>query len=478
MATSSARYVDLYEYARTAEQIDHELIGQADRLINRLSYFEATCRESGFQVSSDGLGSALRSYATRNLPVDRRVREIGEAFQRADGQSGSFLRRVQWPFFMWPIWRLLRPNPTTVPDTDLGSDPTYVVKPGDTLGDIARRYGVTVPDLSLLNGIRDPNLIHPGQVLILPGAPAMRTPRPVPVPGPTPRPAPQPPVLVDIIKDKQRWLGEKVDRLRDWIGGWFGRPITSDTSQSSGSEDISTSLVKVPLIDTTDKAGKYHFNQYEEWYNYWKDYALKENKLGDIQSNADCGPASLIMALEILGLKIGKQHQTKPRGQALALMRPIMVTDDPYHDGLSDAGDFALGEHKGFGAYTNWADIERGAVSSGATFERLRVDDSRLLEATNAVEAALRSGGIVIVSGTFLNKNPLPWKGNRKDKDDQKAPGGAGDHIIAVVGITEDGRFIINDPARNPPPFTVSPAELAYFMSGNSGAAKLGKLEN
>jgi hypothetical protein len=82
--TSSARYTDLYSYAGAAEQIDHDLIVQADRLITRLSYFEATCREPGFQVSSDGLGSALRSYGVHNLPIDGSVRIVGQAFQSAD----------------------------------------------------------------------------------------------------------------------------------------------------------------------------------------------------------------------------------------------------------------------------------------------------------------------------------------------------------------------------------------------------------
>lgn len=81
---SSARYTDLYDYARTAEQMDYELMAQADRLINRLSHFQATCREPGFQVHSS-LGSALRSYATHALPIDQRVRTVGEGFQRADG---------------------------------------------------------------------------------------------------------------------------------------------------------------------------------------------------------------------------------------------------------------------------------------------------------------------------------------------------------------------------------------------------------
>ena len=42
---------------------------------------------------------------------------------------------------------------------------TYTVVKGDTLTKIAHRYGVTVNDLVYWNGIKNPNLILPGQVL-------------------------------------------------------------------------------------------------------------------------------------------------------------------------------------------------------------------------------------------------------------------------------------------------------------------------
>ena len=54
------------------------------------------------------------------------------------------------------------PNPG-----DSGSK-TYVVQPGDTLSDIALRYGTTVDTLVRLNNISNPNLIYVGQVLTLP----------------------------------------------------------------------------------------------------------------------------------------------------------------------------------------------------------------------------------------------------------------------------------------------------------------------
>ena len=42
---------------------------------------------------------------------------------------------------------------------------TYVVQPGDALGVIASRAGMTASRLAALNGIADPNTIHPGQIL-------------------------------------------------------------------------------------------------------------------------------------------------------------------------------------------------------------------------------------------------------------------------------------------------------------------------
>lgn len=43
----------------------------------------------------------------------------------------------------------------------------YIVRPGDTLFSIARRYNLSVPYILDRNDIPDPNLIYPGQVLNL-----------------------------------------------------------------------------------------------------------------------------------------------------------------------------------------------------------------------------------------------------------------------------------------------------------------------
>lgn len=49
-------------------------------------------------------------------------------------------------------------------DSDFGME-TYTVRAGDTLSQIAGRYGLSVSGLAEENGIIDPNLIYPGEVL-------------------------------------------------------------------------------------------------------------------------------------------------------------------------------------------------------------------------------------------------------------------------------------------------------------------------
>lgn len=43
----------------------------------------------------------------------------------------------------------------------------YAVRPGDTLWSIAQRYGMTVNDILSINNLGNPNLIYPGQILML-----------------------------------------------------------------------------------------------------------------------------------------------------------------------------------------------------------------------------------------------------------------------------------------------------------------------
>ena len=52
------------------------------------------------------------------------------------------------------------------------ADPVYVVRRGDTLYSVARRYGTTVNAIVRANGLRNPNWIYVGQRLVIPGTTA------------------------------------------------------------------------------------------------------------------------------------------------------------------------------------------------------------------------------------------------------------------------------------------------------------------
>ena len=52
------------------------------------------------------------------------------------------------------------------------SDTTYIVQAGDTLSEIAPRFGTTYQSLAAINNIADPNRIYPGQEIVIDGATA------------------------------------------------------------------------------------------------------------------------------------------------------------------------------------------------------------------------------------------------------------------------------------------------------------------
>jgi LysM repeat protein len=53
-------------------------------------------------------------------------------------------------------------------DRTVGDSTRHTVKPGETLGGIARKYGVKQGDIAVTNNITDPRKIHPGQELVIP----------------------------------------------------------------------------------------------------------------------------------------------------------------------------------------------------------------------------------------------------------------------------------------------------------------------
>ena len=68
---------------------------------------------------------------------------------------------------MLPYWNH---HMTRQPAAPLGTF-DYTVQPGDTLSRIARNFNTTVDILRKFNNIPNPNLIFPGRVLVIPQSP-------------------------------------------------------------------------------------------------------------------------------------------------------------------------------------------------------------------------------------------------------------------------------------------------------------------
>jgi len=71
---------------------------------------------------------------------------------------------------------------------------TVTVQPGDTIGEIARNYDVTVKELMEANAITDPRRIRVGQRLVIPGFTSVDSSRTEVTVNPAPSTAGPPPV--------------------------------------------------------------------------------------------------------------------------------------------------------------------------------------------------------------------------------------------------------------------------------------------
>jgi len=185
-----------------------------------------------------------------------------------------------------------------------------------------------------------------------------------------------------------------------------------------------------------------------------------ERQVGGDGANANCGPASLAMALQSLGLSLDGCSWSSSEGELVDRARQCMTA--AWQDGVDANGQRVEAEHSTF---TTLTDIERGARAAGATTRRIEPDPA-------AIRLALLSGEEVIVSGTFAGKSPLPWTGDR-EHDWNSAPGGATGHFVLVSGYDPSlDLFVVNDPARNSPLMTDAQS-LSHFMDGNAGALAL-----
>lgn len=82
--------------------------------------------------------------------------------------SAAFIRRAALPGLL-SAFLLFSGIAGLDPRSAGAAEQTYVVQSGDTLGRIAANHAVNLSTLVSANGISNPDLIYPGQVLVIPG---------------------------------------------------------------------------------------------------------------------------------------------------------------------------------------------------------------------------------------------------------------------------------------------------------------------
>ena len=148
----------------------------------------------GFQYTSTGIIAGINGYVDRNKfteqiflensgqiptpiepPDENNEQTITYIVKRGDTLLQIALRYGTTVNTLVRLNNITNPNRIyvgqrlTIPGRNRGSsNVTYVIKRGDTLSQIAARYGTTVNTLARLNNIRNINLIYAGQILSIP----------------------------------------------------------------------------------------------------------------------------------------------------------------------------------------------------------------------------------------------------------------------------------------------------------------------
>lgn len=124
---------------------------------------------------------------------------------------------------------------------------SYTVVPGDTLGGIAARFGTTVAALAAANHVANPDLIFPGQVLVLAAAPP--APQPTAAASDPPAAPPDPPAAALPLPERYLQHGTIDQGVDYWAPG--GTPLYAMGSGTITREGMSGFGPNAPVLQIT-----------------------------------------------------------------------------------------------------------------------------------------------------------------------------------------------------------------------------------
>ncbi|MBO9541113.1 LysM peptidoglycan-binding domain-containing protein [bacterium] len=306
------------------------------------------------------------------------------------------------------------PAPAKPPAPAPSAGPTFTVGDGDTMWGIAQKHlgdGARWPELYALNKDvigPNPNVIHAGQVLKLPGG-AAKPAEPTPAPKPAAPPAPKPAtggthtvsgsdslwsIAQRYLGDGNRW-GEIYQLNKDVIGP---NPNVIQGGMTlklpSGAAAKPAPAAVAPSSGRNTNRGAIYIQQPNGW---------------------SCAPTSLTMAMAAFGVRPANQN---------TVQEAIRLTGANANVGLPGNASLVASAARKVGLQAQFV----GDSSAGS------------------VRAALNRGHGVVLNGSIS---------------------GQGGHFVYIAGIQNDGRFIVCDPWR-PNITSWSDAELNHFATGYS----------
>ncbi|MFZ5441395.1 MAG: SH3 domain-containing protein [Myxococcota bacterium] len=224
---------------------------------------------------------------------------------------------------------------------------------------------------------------------------------------------------------------------------------------------------KLTLPGALADAQAIHINQFDAE----KTVTDVDGKAGD-GTNTNCGPTAVVIALRDQGLTIPSIpgiSQTGDGADVQAARYWAYKDSDTTRDGVVTNADGSVsyasmkaGENS---TITYFSDLQNAVTAAGGKANwlgQMSPDGQKPADWATGVAYALQNGKSVVLSGNFLTDE------GKAKTDVWKRGGGAQEHVVAVTGMTSDGKFIVNDPALRQP-VVVTAEQLNSFMSNNGG---------
>lgn len=251
---------------------------------------------------------------------------------------------------------------------------------------------------------------------------------------------------VQTVQDLINTVG--INEFTNIVKDWGLSP--SEVEKFRTAKLVDWAVIRLPPDGTVprnvDAANGFHMTQYQSPYNTYTELTGTNN----------CGPTSLAMALNVLGqMPPGlntEQQIDYARGliykDNASTMTTVTGQTVPFIN--NDTGEDAL---------VGFDQIVNGPLNAGVP--AVNTHD------WGVINDAITQGYPLVVAGTMSQS----WKTEFPTANEGYGAGSGG-HFIAVLGKTDDGRYLVNDPMYKDGAVPMTQEQLQVFIGFNGNAPK------